>query len=76
VNITLSLDEQVLRRARKIAGAMGKSVNQLIREYLEYLTSQDDPERDIEELKSLSKEGRGDSRGWKFNRDELHARRP
>jgi hypothetical protein len=71
MNITLSIDAQVAARARKRAEALGKSLNQLIRDYLQSLTD-DDPERTIEEFKSLS--GGGDSRGWRFNRDEIHDR--
>lgn len=71
VNITLSIDEQVVSRARKRAEALGKSLNQLIRDYLQALTD-DDPERSIEEFKRLS--GGGNSRGWRFNRDEIHER--
>ena len=33
MNITLSVDERLVRRARKKAEAMGKSLNQLVREY-------------------------------------------
>ena len=76
MNITLSVEDQVVRRARRVASAMGKSLNQLIREYLEHLTSEGDPERDVKELRQLSKESRGHSRGWTFDRDEIHARRP
>lgn len=32
----------------------------------------DEPERSVEELKRLS--GKGHSRGWRFNRDEIHQR--
>lgn len=73
MNVTLSLDEQLLTRARKKAEALGKSVNQLIRDYLQTLAGVDDPERSIEEFKRLS--GKGNSRGWRFNRDEIHSRR-
>ncbi|PYV64127.1 MAG: hypothetical protein DMG97_35820 [Acidobacteria bacterium] len=34
VNITLSVDDDIVRQARSRAKAMGKSVNQLVREYL------------------------------------------
>jgi plasmid stability protein len=34
-NLTLSLDDDVLRRARERAAANGTSVNQLVRDYLE-----------------------------------------
>jgi hypothetical protein len=72
MNITLSIDEQVVKRARKKAAALGKSLKQLIREYLQRLAGGDDAERSIEEFNHLS--GRGHSRGWRFNRDEIHHR--
>ncbi len=72
MNVTLSVDDQLVARARKKAEALGKSLNQLIRDYLEKLAGSDDPERSIAEFEALS--GRGDSRGWRFNREELHER--
>ena len=72
MNVTLSLDEQLVGRARKKAEALGKSLNQLIRDYLQKVAGGDDPEKSVEEFKSLS--GRGDSGGWRFNRDETHER--
>jgi Family of unknown function (DUF6364) len=72
MNVTLSIDEQLVARARKKADALGKSLNQLIRDYLQKLAGGDDPERSIEEFRKLS--GRGHSRGWRFNRDEIHER--
>lgn len=74
MNITLSLDEGVVKRARKVARAMGKSLNQLIREHLERLTASADADAEIEELQRLSKAGGGRSRGWRFDRDQVHAR--
>lgn len=76
MNLTLSVDEQVLKRAREVARSLGKSVNQLVREYLEHLTAEDDARRDLEEIRRLSVEGGGRSGGWRFDRDEVHARRP
>jgi hypothetical protein len=72
MNLTLSVDEQIVARARRKADALGKSLNQLIRDYLQNLAGMDDAERSIQELRRLS--GRGDSRGWRFNRDEIHER--
>ena len=63
---------QVVAPARKKAKAMGKSLNQSIRDYLQKLAGGDDPDKSIEEFKHLS--GRGHSRGWRFNRDEIHER--
>ena len=73
MNVTLSVDEQLLARARKKANALGKSLNQMIRDYLQTLAGVDDPERSLDEFKRLS--GKGNSRGWRFNRDEIHSRK-
>jgi replicative DNA helicase len=73
MNLTLSIDEQLVARARKKAEAMGKSLNQVVRDYLQKLTGGDDPERSIAEFQSLS--GQGHSKGWKFDRDEIHERK-
>ena len=72
MNVTLSIDKQTVARARKKADALGKSLNQLIRDYLQKLAGGDDPERSIEEFNRLS--GQGHSHGWRFNRNEIHER--
>ena len=72
MNVTLSIDEQLVTRARKKAEALGKSLNQMIRNYLQTLAGAVDPERSIDEFRRLS--GRGNSRGWRFNRDDIHER--
>ncbi len=54
---------------------MGTSMNQLIREYLEQLAGTSDPAVDAAEFERLSHLAKGDSRGWKLNRGELHERR-
>ncbi len=72
MNITLSIDEKTVEKARKMAAAMGKSLNQLIREDLERLTRKEQIEADWREFESLA--GQGHSRGWRFDRDELHER--
>jgi hypothetical protein len=72
MNITLSIDEQLVARARKKAESLGKSLNQMIRDYLETVAGSQGPQGSIDEFKRLS--GRGDSRGWRFNRDQIHER--
>jgi hypothetical protein len=74
MNLTLSLDESVVRHARKVARALGKSLNQLIREYLEQLTTREQAEQEIAELRRLSTVGKRLPHKWRFDRDELHAR--
>lgn len=72
MNLTLSVDEQVVARARARAQAVGKSLNQLIRDYLQGLAGLDDVEQWVEDLERLS--GTGHSQGWRFNRDEIYER--
>jgi hypothetical protein len=73
MNITLSIDEQLAERAREKLRAVGKSINQEIRDHLRHVAGDDDVERRIEEFHRLS--GKGNSHGWKFNRDEVYERR-
>ena len=74
MNLTFSVDERVVERARRVARSMDKSLNQLVREYLEQLAGRDQVEADCAELRRLSAEGSGRSRGWRFDRGELHER--
>jgi hypothetical protein len=74
INITLSVDEKTAERARKVAQAMGTSLNQLVRDYMEQLAGQDDAAGTVEELRRLSMQSGGTSRGWRFDRDTLHGR--
>ncbi len=69
MNLTLSIDERTVKKARKISQSLGKSLNQMIREYLQGLSSEDSS---IAELRRLP--ATGDRKGWKFNRDEIHER--
>lgn len=75
MNITLSVDEDVLQAARRRAEAMGTSVNQLVREYLQELAGKSDLKAVAAEFVRLSQVAQGHSRGWKFNREEIHERR-
>ena len=74
MNLTLSVDDRVVKEARRVAESMGKSLNQMVREYLEHLTDRDQTERDIEEFRQLTSEGLGRSGSWRFDREELHER--
>ena len=75
MNLTLSIDDEVVHGARRRAEVMGTSVNQLVREYLEQLAGKTDPNADAAEFEELSRMAQGNSRGWKFNRDELYERK-
>jgi hypothetical protein len=74
MNITLSIDEQLVARARETLRATGKSLNQEIREHLQHLAGDDDLERDLEFLERTSGLGKPEA-NWKFNRDEVYEER-
>lgn len=74
MNITLSVDEQVAMRAREAAKKMGKSLNQVVRDYLEQLgggTRRSEQWTQFEE-RCLGSGAKLD--GWQFDRDEANAR--
>jgi antitoxin component of RelBE/YafQ-DinJ toxin-antitoxin module len=74
MNITLSVDERIAEQARKAAAAMGKSLNQAVRDYLEQLAGGQplDAELQAFERSALNSPGRLD--GWTFDREEANRR--
>lgn len=72
MTLNVSIDEQLARRAQRVADSLGMSLDQLVRHYLEDLAAQSSAAEDVAEIRRLS--GRGSSQGWKFNRDEIHER--
>ena len=75
MNLTLSIDDEILEQARRLAEATGTSVNQLVRDYIARIAGKSDVESGIADFRELTRNAKGDSRGWKFNRDEIHERR-
>jgi hypothetical protein len=75
VNLTLSVDEETLANARRRAEALGTSVNQLVRDYLKQLAGESDPAADAVEFRRLSLAAKGDSKGWKYRREDAYLRR-
>lgn len=74
-NITLSADPEVIAKAREVAQRQGKSLNDLVRAYLNALAGRvvdDDPAGDL--LRILQSEP-GNSRGERFDRDEIYDER-
>jgi hypothetical protein len=74
MNVTLAIEDEVIQEARHRAEALGTSVNQLVREYLEQFAGRTNPATDADEFARLSRESQGNSHGWKFDREELHER--
>jgi hypothetical protein len=74
MTLTVSVDDQTISRARERAAALGKSLDELLRDYLQSLAGDDQAERDIAELKRLAMETGGHSHGQRWTREELHER--
>ena len=73
MNITLSIDEQVVARARRIAAVRGTSLNQMVRDYLDDLTRPGDMQSVLDQLDSVWSESTGRSNGH-WTREDLHER--
>ena len=75
MNITLSVDEQLLAKSREYAKKHHTSVNKLVREYLATLSGEQDSAAIAGEFKQLAKNRAGHSpRGFKFDRESLYDR--
>ena len=75
-NLTLTVNDEVLRRARLRALQQGTSVNALVRSYLEAFADVDRTMDSRRELVALSERSHGSSgpEGRTWTRDELHDR--
>ena len=79
MNLTLTVNDEVLQRAQKHAETLGTSVDQLLCAYLDELATatsrtETDTEANALEFTQLSYLAHGHSKGWKFNREEAHER--
>jgi uncharacterized protein DUF6364 len=75
-NITLAIDEDLLKAARRYAAARDTTVNGLVREYLTRIATEDDrvakARAELLKLAEASEARLGP--GWKWNREELYDR--
>jgi molybdenum-dependent DNA-binding transcriptional regulator ModE len=75
-NLTIAIDEEILRKARTRATREGSSVNQLLREYLEsYAGINSAQNAALKDLMELSKNATSRRGGKRWTREELHERR-
>jgi antitoxin component of RelBE/YafQ-DinJ toxin-antitoxin module len=74
MNITLSVDERVAEQARKSALAMGKSLNQAVRDYLEQLAGSQQLQAELRAFEQSALASPGRLNGWKFDREEANRR--
>ena len=72
MNLTVSIDDEVLKRARELARKRGMSLQQLLREYLESLVGGPPGEHLAERLFAIMDESPGRSGGLRIRREEAH----
>jgi antitoxin component of RelBE/YafQ-DinJ toxin-antitoxin module len=74
VKISVKVDDRIAEEARKAAQAMGRSLNQVVQDYLEQLAGHPRLETELNafEASAMTSPGRRD--GWAFDRDEAHRR--
>ena len=74
MNLTLSIDDQLLEKTRKRAAEMGTTVNQMVRDYFRSVVCEEDVDSAIAFLKETAGQGRPDP-DWKWNREEIYEER-
>jgi antitoxin component of RelBE/YafQ-DinJ toxin-antitoxin module len=70
--ITVEIDDDIFQRACRRAEEMGTNIEQLVLAFLNHFVVRNDA---AEEFRRLSRDATGNSRGWKFNREEIHDRK-
>ena len=75
-NVTMSVDEALLKRARKLAVDQDTTVSELFRDHLASLVERDNTRREFlaDELDSLFGASTASSGGARVNRDALYDR--
>ena len=74
MNITLSVDERIAEQARAAALAMGKSLNQAVRDYLEQLAGSQQLDAELRSFEQSALASPGRLAGWVFDRDDANRR--
>ncbi len=72
MNLTISIEEQVVERAREVAKSQGTSLQGLIRRYLETLGGTSSGEEVAETLLDLMKSNGGHSKGARIRREDAY----
>jgi hypothetical protein len=74
-NLTITIDDQILKKARMRALEEGISINALLREYLEkYTGANKQYQQATQEILRIAKASKSSSAGKHWSRDELYER--
>ncbi len=75
MNITLSADQELIKKSRQYAKNQGTSLNSMIRNFLKNISGEKDKSASAQEFAQLAESGAGCSApSYKFDRDEIHDR--
>jgi len=75
MNITLSADAKLIEETRRYASAHGKTLNGMVREFMQSLVSGMDRDQAADEFSTLALESSGRSdKGFRFDREAAHDR--
>jgi antitoxin component of RelBE/YafQ-DinJ toxin-antitoxin module len=72
--VKVTVDERVPERARQAAQAMGKSLNQAVRDYLEQLAGAQHHEAELRAFEASALATPGRLSGWTFDREDANKR--
>ncbi len=76
-NVTVTMDEELLERAKAFSAAQGKSLSAVIREDFQRKLDQGDSSTEAwwdDFMHMTDSRVNGNSHGWKWNRAELYER--
>ncbi|QED28163.1 hypothetical protein FRD01_13165 [Microvenator marinus] len=72
MNITLSVDAQLVERARQVAKQQGISLNEMVRNYLQTVAGEVNGDDVVRELELLWESHAGHSGGKRFDRSDAY----
>lgn len=72
MNVTLSIDDKALERAREVACRRGRSLDDMIREYIDWLAGEASRAEAAAEIERLWEESSGDSGARRVSRVEAY----
>ena len=73
-NLTITLDDDLLKRARIRAAELDTSVNAVLRDYMAAWAGATDRRRAVDSLLARSKKARSGRGNRRWTRDDLHER--
>jgi hypothetical protein len=74
-NVTLAVEDKLLEDSREYAQRHHTTLNAMVRKLLQQTVTRPSSENWMKELFRLADEAHGNSRGWKWNREEIYDRK-